>query len=157
MKEIKTEVSLERDAQVAKVNELEEQLKTGEPLSDTNTTDKDKQIASQAEEIKTLTNKVANNTSSDEGDGAAGGFVAGGITFGTLGYFMSKARRKKRLTGAYIGKAKIKGSVASDGTKIYHMPEDRFYSSVVIDTKQGEKYFKKETDAMTDGFRRADV
>lgn len=47
----------------------------------------------------------------------------------------------------------IKGNVSSSGEKIYHMPNDQFYSQTVIDKSNGEKWFCSEEEARDAGWR----
>ncbi|EFJ41433.1 hypothetical protein VOLCADRAFT_107713 [Volvox carteri f. nagariensis] len=47
----------------------------------------------------------------------------------------------------------IKGNINSNGQKIYHMPSGKFYDSVRIDLKDGERFFCTETEAKAAGWR----
>ncbi|GLC71598.1 hypothetical protein PLESTF_001139500 [Pleodorina starrii] len=47
----------------------------------------------------------------------------------------------------------IKGNINASGEKIYHVPSGRFYDSVRIDLKDGEKFFCTETEAKAAGWR----
>ena len=49
----------------------------------------------------------------------------------------------------------IKGNIASDGEKIYHVPGQQNYDETRIDTARGERWFCTETDAVAAGWRRA--
>jgi hypothetical protein len=49
----------------------------------------------------------------------------------------------------------IKCNVASDGTKIFHLPFDQQYDRVKIDTKKGECCVQTVAEAINLGFRRA--
>ena len=49
----------------------------------------------------------------------------------------------------------IKGNIGKDGSKIYHMPKDEWYSKTMIDTQTGEKWFCSEMEAEKAGWRRA--
>lgn len=52
---------------------------------------------------------------------------------------------------------KIKGNIASDGEKIYHMPGQRYYDKTIIDTSKGERWFCSETEAVNAGWRKSKV
>lgn len=47
----------------------------------------------------------------------------------------------------------IKGNINSDGEKIYHCPNDQWYSRTKINTSKGERWFCSEAEALTAGFR----
>ncbi|GIL74877.1 hypothetical protein Vretimale_2462 [Volvox reticuliferus] len=47
----------------------------------------------------------------------------------------------------------IKGNINAGGEKIYHVPSGRFYDSVRIDLKDGERFFCTETEAKAAGWR----
>ncbi|MDO6728586.1 thermonuclease family protein [Marinovum sp. 2_MG-2023] len=49
----------------------------------------------------------------------------------------------------------IKGNIASDGTRIYHMPGQAFYANTRISPKKGEHWFCTEAAARKAGWRRA--
>lgn len=49
----------------------------------------------------------------------------------------------------------IKGNIASDGERIYHVPGQQNYEETRIDTARGERWFCTETDAVAAGWRRA--
>lgn len=51
----------------------------------------------------------------------------------------------------------IKGNIASDGEKIYHVPGQSFYDRTVITLSKGERWFCSETEAVAAGWRRAKV
>ena len=51
----------------------------------------------------------------------------------------------------------IKGNIASDGEKIYHVPGQRFYNATVITLSKGERWFCSESEAVAAGWRRAKV
>lgn len=52
---------------------------------------------------------------------------------------------------------RIKGNISmSTGEKIYHMPDDRFYNSTVIDESAGEKWFCTTAEAEFAGWRRTE-
>lgn len=50
---------------------------------------------------------------------------------------------------------KIKGNIASDGEKIYHVPGGRSYNVTKIDTSKGERWFCTEKQAVNAGWRKA--
>ena len=51
--------------------------------------------------------------------------------------------------------SRIKCNVASDGTKIYHLPFDQQYESTIIEKSKGEFYALTVAQAEDAGFRRA--
>jgi endonuclease YncB( thermonuclease family) len=51
----------------------------------------------------------------------------------------------------------IKGNIASDGEKIYHLPGQRYYDATVITISKGERWFCTEAEAVAAGWRKAKV
>ncbi|MEZ5759084.1 MAG: thermonuclease family protein [Emcibacteraceae bacterium] len=51
----------------------------------------------------------------------------------------------------------IKGNISSSGAKIYHMPDDEYYSVTQINPSKGEKWFCTEKEARAAGWRRSRV
>ena len=51
----------------------------------------------------------------------------------------------------------IKGNIARDGERIYHVLGGRYYEATVIDQARGEKWFCTEADAMAAGWRRSQL
>jgi hypothetical protein len=51
----------------------------------------------------------------------------------------------------------IKGNISGKGERIYHPPGCRYYSSTVIDSKRGERWFCSEREAVAAGWRRTKV
>ncbi|MGL5862219.1 MAG: hypothetical protein ACRCY9_13285 [Phycicoccus sp.] len=51
----------------------------------------------------------------------------------------------------------IKGNIAEDGEKIYHLPGQRYYDKTKIEEPAGERWFCTEQDAVTAGWRQAKV
>lgn len=49
----------------------------------------------------------------------------------------------------------IKGNIANDGEKIYHMPGQRDYKKTKIDESKGERWFATEAEAQAAGWRKA--
>lgn len=49
----------------------------------------------------------------------------------------------------------IKGNIARDGERIYHVPEGRYYDRTKISTAKGERWFCSEDDARAAGWRRS--
>lgn len=49
----------------------------------------------------------------------------------------------------------VKGNIASDGRKLYHLPGMRNYNQVVIDEAAGERIFCTEQDAIDAGWTKA--
>lgn len=53
------------------------------------------------------------------------------------------------------GKCVIKGNIASDGEKIYHLPGQQFYTVTKITESKGERWFCSESDAVAAGWRKS--
>ena len=51
----------------------------------------------------------------------------------------------------------IKGNIASDGEKIYHVPGQRYYAATKIDVAKGERWFCSTAEARRAGWRAAKV
>ncbi|WP_083450224.1 hypothetical protein [Luteipulveratus mongoliensis] len=51
----------------------------------------------------------------------------------------------------------IKGNIADDGEKIYHVPGQQHYDITKISLKKGERWFCSEADAVEAGWRKAKV
>ncbi len=49
----------------------------------------------------------------------------------------------------------IKGNIASDGERIYHVPGGDFYDRTGIDTGRGERWFCSESEARAAGWRKS--
>lgn len=49
----------------------------------------------------------------------------------------------------------IKGNISSSSEKIYHMPNQQFYSQTEIDAGAGERWFCSESEATTAGWRKS--
>ena len=49
----------------------------------------------------------------------------------------------------------IKGNIASDGERIYHVPGQQFYDVTKISTAKGERWFCTEREAVAAGWRRS--
>ena len=49
----------------------------------------------------------------------------------------------------------IKGNIASDGERIYHLPGGNWYDVTKIDLSKGERWFCSETEAVNAGWRAA--
>jgi hypothetical protein len=47
----------------------------------------------------------------------------------------------------------IKGNIASDGEKIYHVPGGAFYDVTKISESKGERWFCTESEAQAAGWR----
>lgn len=50
---------------------------------------------------------------------------------------------------------KIKGNISRSGTRIYHLPESRYYANTRIDAAKGERWFCSESEAKKAGWRAA--
>lgn len=53
------------------------------------------------------------------------------------------------------GACLIKGNIASDGEKIYHVPGQQYYDVTKIDESKGERWFCSESQAVDAGWRRS--
>lgn len=51
----------------------------------------------------------------------------------------------------------IKGNIASDGERIYHVPGQRYYDDTVVSPDKGERWFCTEQEAQDAGWRKAKV
>ena len=50
---------------------------------------------------------------------------------------------------------RIKGNIARNGSRIYHVPGGQFYDRTRISTARGERWFCTEGDARDAGWRRS--
>jgi endonuclease YncB( thermonuclease family) len=65
-------------------------------------------------------------------------------------------RRGDRLAASLpVDGCPIKGNVASDGERIYHVPGGQSYGATVITTARGERWFCTEEEALAAGWRRS--
>jgi len=55
------------------------------------------------------------------------------------------------------GTCLIKGNIANDGERIYHLPGQQYYRVTVITPAKGERWFCSEADAVAAGWRRSAV
>ncbi|WP_392543791.1 thermonuclease family protein [Oryzobacter telluris] len=53
------------------------------------------------------------------------------------------------------GRCVIKGNIASDGEKIYHLPGQQYYDVTKISESKGERWFCSESDARSAGWRKS--
>jgi hypothetical protein len=53
------------------------------------------------------------------------------------------------------GDCRIKGNVASDRERIYHVPGGQLYSRTQIDESKGERWFCSEEEAQAAGWRKS--
>ncbi|MGL5819490.1 MAG: DUF2510 domain-containing protein [Phycicoccus sp.] len=51
----------------------------------------------------------------------------------------------------------IKGNIARDGERIYHVPGQQYYDKTKIDESKGERWFCSESEAVAAGWRKAKV
>ncbi len=67
------------------------------------------------------------------------------------------ARRGERLDGNPDAEraCPIKGNIAADGERIYHVPGGYYYGKTQIDEASGERWFCSESEARAAGWRRA--
>jgi len=65
-------------------------------------------------------------------------------------------RRGTRLEGAEgVPECPIKGNIARDGERIYHVPGGRYYGVTVMNLDGGERWFCSEAEAVAAGWRRS--
>ena len=66
-------------------------------------------------------------------------------------------RRGERLPAlpSALGECLIKGNVARDGERIYHVPGGQYYEVTVISAERGERWFCSEAEAVAAGWRRS--
>ena len=57
--------------------------------------------------------------------------------------------------GATSTSCAIKGNIARDGERIYHIPGGRYYEATVIDQVRGERWFCTEAEAVAEGWRKS--
>lgn len=93
-------------------------------------------------------------------------WIAGGIVLvlallvGGLiwwGYNDTKPASEKNQTNQSCETPRIKGNVSLSGEKIYHNPEDEYYSRTEIDESNGERMFCTEDEAKEAGWRHSKV
>lgn len=51
----------------------------------------------------------------------------------------------------------IKGNISKNGTKIYHLPNQKYYDRVEVDLNRGEYFFANENEAIKLGFRKSKI
>ncbi|MGL5851115.1 MAG: hypothetical protein ACRCZD_10085 [Phycicoccus sp.] len=59
--------------------------------------------------------------------------------------------------GGEASSCSIKGNIARDGEKIYHLPGQQYYGRTKIDRSKGERMFCSESEAVEAGWRKAKV
>ena len=66
-------------------------------------------------------------------------------------------RRGERLEAVEVipKSCAIKGNIAKNGARIYHVPGGRHYEQTVIDEGRGERWFCGEKEAVAEGWRRS--
>jgi len=78
---------------------------------------------------------------------------------GIHGFTMQSPARYRLTRGRpeQVGSAgcKIKGNISRKGARIYHMPEDAFYTRTWITEEKGERWFCSEAQARASGWRAA--
>lgn len=55
------------------------------------------------------------------------------------------------------GSSLIKGNISKNGSKIYHLPNQKYYNRVKIDLNSGEYFFANENEARKLGFRKSKI
>jgi micrococcal nuclease len=63
---------------------------------------------------------------------------------------------KPATTPAPSGSCDIKGNIASDGEKIYHLPGQQYYGVTKISESKGERWFCSESEAVAAGWRKSE-
>jgi hypothetical protein len=72
------------------------------------------------------------------------------------GYFADNVSIPRFLGQAHgSGPCEIKGSISSDGQRLYHLPGQKYYSRIVVNPRKGEHWFCTEEEAKVAGWRRA--
>ena len=65
-------------------------------------------------------------------------------------------RRGTKLEGSgAVPECPIKGNIARDGERIYHVPGGRYYGVTVMNLAAGERWFCTEAEAVAAGWRRS--
>lgn len=73
------------------------------------------------------------------------------------GYEETKPASEKSQSSTSCSNPLIKGNISKTGEKIYHNPEDEYYSRTEIDESAGEKMFCSEEEAKQAGWRHSEV
>lgn len=63
---------------------------------------------------------------------------------------------KPATTPAPSGSCDIKGNIAGDGEKIYHLPGQQYYGVTKISESKGERWFCSESEAVAAGWRKSE-
>ncbi len=78
-----------------------------------------------------------------------------GLHAGTYVAPQDHRKAQRAVPPAPTGDCRIKGNISKSGTRIYHLPGQRFYASTSIRPNQGERWFCTEAEARAAGWRRA--
>lgn len=73
------------------------------------------------------------------------------------GYESTKPASEKNQTNKSCATPRIKGNISQSGEKIYHNPDDEYYSRTEIDEGSGERMFCTEDEAKEAGWRHSKV
>ena len=68
---------------------------------------------------------------------------------------METNRGTPRVGTRSSGGCRIKGNISRDGTRIYHVPGERYYQRTRISTSKGERWSCSEAEARAAGWRRS--
>ena len=71
------------------------------------------------------------------------------------GRAMETNRGTPRVGTRSSGGCRIKGNISRDGTRIYHVPGERYYERTRISTSKGERWSRSEAEARAAGWRRS--
>ena len=71
------------------------------------------------------------------------------------GRAMETNRGTPRVGNRSSSGCRIKGNISRDGTRIYHVPGERYYERTRISTSKGERWFCSEAEARSAGWRRS--
>lgn len=92
--------------------------------------------------------------------GAAGfGFVAGDskVVSDASASAVRLIQDGKISFGRQATGCEIKGNIAFDGERVYHLPGQRYYRETIVNRDDGERYFCSELEALQAGWRRSRV
>ncbi|MBA3679369.1 hypothetical protein H0W80_04270 [Candidatus Saccharibacteria bacterium] len=81
--------------------------------------------------------------------------IVGGLIF--WGYQSTKPLGERENNTSSCDNPQIKGNISKSGEKIYHNPDDEYYSRTQIDESAGERIFCTEQEAKDAGWRHSKV
>ena len=79
------------------------------------------------------------------------------VILGTAGVIGGYYYVKGHFSGGVSSKCYIKGNINSEGQKIYHLPQDKYYIDTEINTAAGERWFCSVQQARDAGWRASEA